>query len=446
MANRLALVVDDSKTARVTLKHMLEQQNLDVDTLESAPEAIDYLVNNTPDVIFMDIMMPDMDGFQAVEAIKDNPDTATIPIMMYTSKEGDLYVSQARALGAIGIVPKHVEPAELFEVLNSLGLAHERRSQTDRKSNVMLLEEVPEVALSAEAGDIRDIAYEAAEAVGNHEAVNHRHGELPDNRYDEMLGELRGMRSDIDALSAARVSPGGLSSLWLPLTVFLIMLVALLSLYNLHLETRDRLDAAGQRVMELVAARQLQEDSSTERASLRDQLDSQAADSRLQTQLLYNSIAWAINLSSAYDMQDVAFSDQRLAIVQELLTRLSSLGFRGNVQLESHLGDFCLTGDEVDGYRMADDGRYMSDCSLIGHPHYQLPTLGERQSIGFANFMATSPLVNGEDIRVEIVNYQNSRPKLPYPPRDAGVSASEWNAVAAANNRVEITLIPERAE
>ncbi|NNJ93655.1 MAG: response regulator, partial [Halobacteria archaeon] len=389
MANRLALVVDDSKTARVTLKHMLEQQNLDVDTLESAPEAIDYLVNNTPDVIFMDIMMPDMDGFQAVEAIKGNPDTATIPIMMYTSKEGDLYVSQARALGAIGIVPKHVEPAELFEVLNSLGLARERRSQADRKSNVMLLEDVPEVALSAEAGDIRDIAFEAAEAVGNHEAVNHRHGELPDNRYDEMLGELRGMRSDIDALSAARASRGGLSGLWLPLTVFLVMSVALLSLYNLHLETRERLDAAGQRVKELVAARQLQEDSSTDRASLRDQLDSQAADSRLQTQLLYNSIAWAINLSSAYDMQDVAFGDQRLAMVQELLTRLSSLGFSGAVQLESHLGDFCLTGDEVDGYRMADDGRYMSDCSLIGHPFYQLPTLGERQSIGFANFMAT---------------------------------------------------------
>ena len=128
MAHRLALVVDDSKTARVTLRRMLEQHNLDVDTLESAPEALDYLATQTPDVIFMDHMMPDMDGFEAVEAIKGNPDTATIPIMMYTSKEGDLYVSQARALGAIGILPKHVEPAELFEVLNSLGLARERRA------------------------------------------------------------------------------------------------------------------------------------------------------------------------------------------------------------------------------------------------------------------------------------------------------------------------------
>ncbi|MDH5471040.1 MAG: response regulator, partial [Gammaproteobacteria bacterium] len=78
MANRLALVVDDSRSARVSLKRMLEQHNMEVDTLESAPEALDYLSNHTPDVIFMDHMMPDMDGFEAVEAIKGNPDTATI--------------------------------------------------------------------------------------------------------------------------------------------------------------------------------------------------------------------------------------------------------------------------------------------------------------------------------------------------------------------------------
>jgi CheY-like chemotaxis protein len=442
MANRLALVVDDSKTARVTLKHMLEQQNLDVDTLESAPEAIDYLVSHTPDVIFMDIMMPDMDGFEAVEAIKGNPDTATIPIMMYTSKEGDLYVSQARALGAIGILPKHVEPAELFEVLNSLGLARERRSKRDRKSNVVLLEDIPELALSAESGDIRDIAYEAAEAVGGLETGNHRLGELLTNHHGELLGELRGMRSEIDTLSAAKARSG----LWRPLLVFLLMLAPLLWLYNSQLDSRDRLESANQRINELVAAQQLQEDSNKQYANLREQLDIEADDARAQSQLLYNSIAWAINLSSTYDMQDVAFSDQRLSMVQELLTRLSSLGFRGTVQLESHLGDFCLTGDEVNGYRMADDEDYMTDCSLVGHPLYQLPTLGERQSIGFANFLATSPLVNGNDIRLVLVNYHNSRPKLPYPPRDAGVSAGAWNAIAAANHRVEVTLIADYEE
>ena len=117
-----ALVVDDSKAARLVLQRMLEKHDLAVDTVESAGQALDFLIHRRPDVIFMDHMMPDMDGFEAIEAIKGNPATATIPIMMYTSKSGELYVSQARALGAIGILPKQVQPAELFRVLENLGL------------------------------------------------------------------------------------------------------------------------------------------------------------------------------------------------------------------------------------------------------------------------------------------------------------------------------------
>ena len=99
---------------------MLETHELEVDTAESAEDALDYLNDNRPDVIFMDHLMPGMDGFEAVAAIKNNPDTATIPIMMYTSQQGELYVGQARALGAVGVLPKQVEPVEVSKVLQSL--------------------------------------------------------------------------------------------------------------------------------------------------------------------------------------------------------------------------------------------------------------------------------------------------------------------------------------
>ena len=118
--NKTALIVDDSKSARVVLKRMLEAHELDVDTAESAESALDYLNAHRPDVIFMDHLMPGMDGFEAVTAIKNNPDTATIPIMMYTSQKGELYVGQARALGAVGVLPKQVEPVEVSKVLESL--------------------------------------------------------------------------------------------------------------------------------------------------------------------------------------------------------------------------------------------------------------------------------------------------------------------------------------
>ena len=65
----------------------------------------------------MDHLMPGMDGFQAVQAIKNNPRTATIPIMMYTSQEGELYLGQARALGAVGVLPKQIKQADVSKVL-----------------------------------------------------------------------------------------------------------------------------------------------------------------------------------------------------------------------------------------------------------------------------------------------------------------------------------------
>ncbi len=75
----------------------------------------------------MDHLMPGMDGFQAIQAIKSNPDTATIPVVMYTSQEGELYVSQARALGAVGVLPKTVKHSDVSRVLYQLRLLPERR-------------------------------------------------------------------------------------------------------------------------------------------------------------------------------------------------------------------------------------------------------------------------------------------------------------------------------
>jgi len=131
MARKRALVVDDSKSARVILSRMLEKYDIEVDMAESAEQAIEYLKGNRPDAIFMDHLMPGMDGLQAVQAIKGNPQTAMIPIMMYTSQEGELYVGQARALGAMGVLPKQVRPVDVSKVLYELHLLPDRRDMTE---------------------------------------------------------------------------------------------------------------------------------------------------------------------------------------------------------------------------------------------------------------------------------------------------------------------------
>lgn len=106
MLNRTALIVDDSRTACQVLRLMLEREDFQVATCASAEEALEHLGGHRPGIIFMDHMMPGMDGFQAVKEIKANPATATIPIVMYTARSGEVYVGQAHALGAVDILSK----------------------------------------------------------------------------------------------------------------------------------------------------------------------------------------------------------------------------------------------------------------------------------------------------------------------------------------------------
>lgn len=120
MAIKNALVVDDSKSARFSLKKLLQQQGIKTDFAESAGDALNYLSTNTPDIIFMDHLMPGMDGFEATKAIKANPDTRDIPIIMCTSKEGTDYGEQALAFGAYAILPKPAPSATLMAILNKL--------------------------------------------------------------------------------------------------------------------------------------------------------------------------------------------------------------------------------------------------------------------------------------------------------------------------------------
>jgi CheY-like chemotaxis protein len=149
MSSKRALVVDDSKSARAFLARILERHEITVDAAESAEAAIDYLTRHRPDVIFMDHMMPGMDGFQAVQSIKNNPRTASIPILMYTSQEGDLYLGQARALGAQGVLPKQIKQADVTRMLFELRLVSDRRTRD--QTTFTALENVPDLVPANES-------------------------------------------------------------------------------------------------------------------------------------------------------------------------------------------------------------------------------------------------------------------------------------------------------
>lgn len=122
MPVRHVLVVDDSKSARLMLRKMLQGFGLIVDTVDSAEEALNYLRGQRPDAIFMDHTMPGLDGLAAVRQIKRDSALAAIPVTMYTSKDESAYQDEARAAGAIGVLVKPATPDALGAILDQMNV------------------------------------------------------------------------------------------------------------------------------------------------------------------------------------------------------------------------------------------------------------------------------------------------------------------------------------
>lgn len=120
MAIKSALIVDDSQMARVFLKKQLESLAVSVQMVNSGEESIKFLVKNRPDVIFMDCLMPEMDGFSTTKKIIKNPDSSDIPIIMCTGKESEEDKDKALKSGAAGYLYKSSSIEPLQAILDKL--------------------------------------------------------------------------------------------------------------------------------------------------------------------------------------------------------------------------------------------------------------------------------------------------------------------------------------
>lgn len=120
MSERIALVVDDSKSARFALRKYLEGHAFRVDTADSARAAYAWLQDQRPDLIFLDHVMPGEDGFTALQHIKDDPQTADIPVVICSSNEGGTFVAEARSRGAAEVLQKPPNPDQLQRVLKQI--------------------------------------------------------------------------------------------------------------------------------------------------------------------------------------------------------------------------------------------------------------------------------------------------------------------------------------
>ncbi|WP_372964116.1 response regulator [Marinobacter sp.] len=118
MARGHALIVEDSSTARIILARLLERADISSKGVATAEEAFPALQAEAFDLIFLDHILPGMNGFQALEKLKQQPTTRDIPVFMYTSQNAEKYIQEARELGAAGVIRKQVDRDQLLRTLD----------------------------------------------------------------------------------------------------------------------------------------------------------------------------------------------------------------------------------------------------------------------------------------------------------------------------------------
>lgn len=107
------LAVDDEKHIVRLVQITLEKEGFDLVTASNGREALEKLASEKPDLVVMDVMMPEMDGLEALAKMKADPATAKIPVIMLTAKAQDSDVFRGWQSGADLYLTKPFNPAEL---------------------------------------------------------------------------------------------------------------------------------------------------------------------------------------------------------------------------------------------------------------------------------------------------------------------------------------------
>ena len=94
------MVIDDSKTIRRSAESLLQKAGCEVITADNGFEALPIISGQHPDIMFIDIMMPRLDGYQTCALVKNNPKYRDIPIIMLSSKDGLFDRAKGKVVGA----------------------------------------------------------------------------------------------------------------------------------------------------------------------------------------------------------------------------------------------------------------------------------------------------------------------------------------------------------
>jgi len=116
-----ALIVDDSPTELANLRNILTSAGWQTATASNGNEAVSKALSEKPTLILCDIIMPDMDGFEACRQLQANPETKAIPVVFVSSKSQKADHLWAKMQGARALIGKPYEAAQILETLKAFG-------------------------------------------------------------------------------------------------------------------------------------------------------------------------------------------------------------------------------------------------------------------------------------------------------------------------------------
>lgn len=111
------MVIDDSKTIRRTAETLLSKAGCEVVTATDGFDALAKIADSKPNIIFVDIMMPRLDGYQTCALIKNNADFKNTPVIMLSSKDGLFDKAKGRIVGSDQYLTKPFSKNELLSAI-----------------------------------------------------------------------------------------------------------------------------------------------------------------------------------------------------------------------------------------------------------------------------------------------------------------------------------------
>jgi CheY-like chemotaxis protein len=120
MSKAKILVVDDDASSLELMEAMLVPNGYEIITANDGSKAVAIIVEQKPDLILLDIMMPGLDGYSTLAKIKENKTISKIPVVMLTAMGYQLNKELALQIGAVGYITKPVDLAELLKTISRL--------------------------------------------------------------------------------------------------------------------------------------------------------------------------------------------------------------------------------------------------------------------------------------------------------------------------------------